>query len=297
MFAPLFHIATFDERTNAGTRVFFNTGFDVRGMATTASGDLLAVVPGSTSDVLMRIDTTTGAFTTIGSLGFTGVQALTRHGATLLAWNATNGLINVNPTNGAASDLHPFMGSGGVDVQFLTTMSDGRVLAGRNELYEVNTVNGSLTLIGSSPGWTDLRGCEERFGSTTPFGTGCAGTNGTPAISHTFLPYPGTGYQLLSTFHLHNSFGILCFGASRTSSGGASLPLNVDPIFGTSGCRLLVSPDVMLGGTVDNSGIFVTPIPIPPGFGGQFFYAQHVVFELVPGNLSFSSGAEIRIGF
>jgi hypothetical protein len=294
--AAQFHLALFDERTNTGTRVFSNTGRDVRALATDANGSLFAIVQGTVSDTLMRIDTTSGVFATIGNLGFSAVQSMTRVGTTLYAWDNTAGLLTVSPTTGIATDVNPGLGSGGIDVQFLTTMQDGRVFAGRTQLYTVDLPTGALALVGTGT-WTDLRGCEERFGSTTSFGTSCAGTNGTPLLNFNSLPYPGSPYQLQSNRHHANFLGVLCFGASRTNSGATPLPFSVDPLLGTSGCLLQVSPDVTQFGVCDPSGVLVTPIAIPPGFGGSIFYAQHVVLENVPGGWSFSNGVEIRIGF
>jgi hypothetical protein len=292
-----FHLALFDERTNTGTRVFTNTGHDVRALATDIHGGLLAIVQGTTSDTLMRVNTTNGAFAAIGSLGFPGVQAMARVGGIFYAWDTTAGLLRVDASTGVATDVNPGLGTGGIDVQFLAAMGDGRVFGGRHALHAVDLQTGALALVGTGT-WSDLRGCEERFGSTTPFGSSCAGTTGTPLLTFNSLPYPGTPYQLQSNRHLGNGLGILCFGSSRTSHGTTPLPFDVDPLLGTSGCLLQVSPAVTQFGVASAAGVFVTPIPIPPGFGGQTFYAQHVALEAgVPGGWSFSNGVEIRIGY
>src|SRR5688572_20829499 len=125
-----FALDVLDEATGVASRRWGAP--DLRALAGHPQLGLLAVV--LDGGRLARIDPSTGVLTHIGSLGYTRVQALTMHGGICYAWDVAHGLLRVNLSTGAATDVDPFVPGG--DLQFLMSHSDGRLLGGRNALYE-----------------------------------------------------------------------------------------------------------------------------------------------------------------
>jgi len=170
-----------------------NSGLsDLRGMA--FLGSTLYVVKDGSPDTLYSVNISTGGSTLIGATGYNGIQGLTSAGGLLYAWEIGSGncvgagLITINTTTGAATDVNPANGNQICDVQTLCTSPGGAVYAVQNSVYKVDTVSGLLTLVGAG-GYADLRGAEFT-GSGSSFvltGTGpCPGlktlvsANGTP---------------------------------------------------------------------------------------------------------------------
>ena len=83
-------------------------------------------------------------------------------------------------------------------------------------------------------------------GTFMTFGTGCSGSNGTPALKlkDNRLPYIGEEFRLLLSPISNNlsapAFGVV--GASKTTWLSNSLPMSLTPL-GFTGCSLYVSMD------------------------------------------------------
>jgi hypothetical protein len=236
-------------------------------------------------------------------MGFTAVQALAAAGVRVYAWDTTADLLAVNPATGAATDLFPGIGTGGADIQFLMFHSDGRLLGGRTQLYEIDRTTGVPTVIGPIVGGTlDVRGAEERFGIRQPFGTGCRGVApsavqlgvGLPPVT-AGIPTAGHPITFLSSGHAAVAAGVLVLGFSARQAMGQPLPLLLDPLLGTVGCRLLVSPDLTSLQFCQANGDFYTSLTLPPGSEGLAFFAQHAVFDPVPGGMSWSDGIFVHV--
>jgi prepilin-type N-terminal cleavage/methylation domain-containing protein len=97
------------------------------------------------------------------------------------------------------------------------------------------------------------------------FGTGCAGSNGVPAL-HCSLPHIGTGFSIEVSNTPLSGVAFLVFGFSNTHFGTVPLPVSLAPI-GAPGCALDVSGDEVFvirsyGG---RSAYFWFDIPNMPG--------------------------------
>lgn len=133
------------------------------------------------------------------------------------------------------------------------------------------------------------------------FGTGCAGTAGTPAL-RTASPFErpwigGTLHVDVANVPAGNATAILV-GASRSQWGAVGLPLSLAPI-GMPGCSLLASPDVVLA--IPNpagTATLTLSVPNEPALIGQSFYNQAFVRD--PGanfvGVTVSNGGAARIG-
>jgi hypothetical protein len=297
--APTFDLQVLDPVTGALTLSRTNLGFDPRGLALRPGTikELVAVVDGQ-PDVLVRYNPQTSTLTTIGPTGFTQLQSLVNHQNLLYAWDLTHGLVRLSATSGVGTDPFPAVGAQGIDLQWLLSHGDGRLLGGRQDLYEIDPATGLATLLGPiAGGGLDLRGAEERRRIGEVFGTGCLGAPGQP-IALTLTPNPGPPLPLIaqSSPHAPNRPGLLLVGASATTALGQALPLLVDPLFGTQNCFLRVSPDASLLSVTDSSGRFTITLPITAALVHVSFFLQHVVLEPVPGGMSFSPGGHVRIG-
>lgn len=288
------HLGRLDEQTGAVTRVFSDIGQDLTGLATTGTfGLILGIVNDAPFDRLVQIQVNTGVVTNLGSTGFPQVQALTLMAGQFYGWDLTAGLLRIDHLTGQATDVNPTVGGAGVDIQFLCTMSDGRLLGGRNALYEIDATTGVPTLIGGS-GFTDLRGAEERFGWVQAFGTACAAARGPANLSVVGTPDPGSTLNTVSANHATNAPGLLCIGLSKTHAGATPLPFDVDPLLGTAGCRVFQSSDITLFGTATVIGRLSFPLVLPLNLRGATFHVQHAALEPLPGGWSFSNAATVR---
>lgn len=141
-------------------------------------------------------------------------------------------------------------------------------------------------------------------GGTAPYGAGCVGGSGIPAIFSTGgLPYAGN-----PIFRLHlaraapSSAALLAVGLSPTLWPQTGLPLPLDlSLVGASGCWLLAAPEISLatGTTPQGDASFVLPIPFAPGLPGLHAYAQWIVLDPLaprPLPLALSPGLDLRFG-
>lgn len=132
---------------------FIATLGDTRGLAWDGS-TMWGVQNGN--DDLVTIDLGTGAVTPIGSIGFTGVQALAVDaGGNLFGWDVNSGLMTINSGTGQGTDVSTAGGTG--DIQGMDFAADGTLYGAREQLYTINTGTGAFTAVGGG-GYTDVRG-------------------------------------------------------------------------------------------------------------------------------------------
>lgn len=244
----------------------------------------------------MRIDIQTGAVQVIGPTGFTGIQAMDNTGAGLRAWDINAGLLLINTQSGLATDPFPAVG-GPAGMQFLATNpASNQTFVGRGALHSLNVLSGVATLAVNFSGNPDLRGAEFTTSRQQLIGQPCFGANGEPTCS-AVLPFTaGAPFSAQSNHHAAGAIGLQIVGFSETTYNGLPLPIDLDPIFGTTNCRLFVSADFTLLGVTSPAGNLVVTINLPPSVALQQFYVQHAVLEPVPGGISFSNGLRVRPG-
>lgn len=156
-------LVTINPITGAGTAgASFATSNGVRGLAFSSSDVLFAVLDTGPSgslgpDSLFTIDVTTGALTLIGATGLTALQGLAfSPGGTLYGWDIDIGLVTINTSTGAATDVNPAVGAG-ADIQALDFATGGTLFGAREALFTINPATGVSTLVGSG-GYDDVRG-------------------------------------------------------------------------------------------------------------------------------------------
>ena len=164
---------TVDSTTGAGAAVTpaFDATNGVRGIAFSAGGKLFATVdedPGGSigPDTLYTIDLTTGALTSIGATGMTGIQALAFSlSGSLFGWDIDLGLVSIDASTGVATDVSAV----GVtaSIQTIDFAPDGTLYGARDALYTIDPTTGVTTLIGSG-GYSDLRGMAFLGGADVP---------------------------------------------------------------------------------------------------------------------------------
>jgi hypothetical protein len=134
-----------------------------------------------------------------------------------------------------------------------------------------------------------------------PFGGGCTGSVGVAHV--TVLPgelgWVGDvlGVRVAPIPAAPPSV-LLMVGASRTSWPGSPLPLSL-AFLGAPGCRLLVSPDVLLSaGNLNGEARWSAPVPFASALIGSELHFQAAVPDPTVNflGLSFSDGATARIG-
>ncbi|MBL8753343.1 MAG: hypothetical protein JNK15_08590, partial [Planctomycetes bacterium] len=124
------------------------------------------------------------------------------------------------------------------------------------------------------------------------FGSGC------PAVATPFLtvqlPFAGgTTMQTQTNNIAGGAIGGLVVGFSEDSYASAPLPLLLDPLLGTVGCRLHVSADLVVVG-VAAPGQLQVGVFVPPAAAFQQFYVQTFALTNAPGGFSFSQGVRVR---
>ncbi len=282
-------LATFDDRTGQAIRSV-PIARDLRGLAPGVNFTLMAIADNGLNDQFVSVDVFNGPITVIGLTGFSGLQGLTLHANTFYAWDVNLGLVRINHLTGAGTDVNPSVGTNGAIIQFLTTTSDGRVLGGKDSLYQIDVTTGVPTLIGSG-NYTDLRGAEERSAVIYNFGQRCANV----ILNVSGSPKANTTVVTTSTGNLGGAPGFLILGFSDHTFSGLPLPLPLDSLLGTVGCSLLTSPDFTLGATTSTLGILSLPVPIPPFAQGVVFHVQHMSVSNAPGGLAFSNATTVRV--
>jgi hypothetical protein len=103
-------------------------------------------------DSLYRIDpvgflNSTATAALVGATGFTGIQSLTfGPTGTLFGWDVDEGLVTVNPSTGATTDVNLGLGGTG-DIQGMTFLA-GILYGAGNSLYTIDPSTGSFTDLG-----------------------------------------------------------------------------------------------------------------------------------------------------
>ncbi|MCK5942842.1 MAG: hypothetical protein KAI24_12775 [Planctomycetes bacterium] len=265
---------------------------DARALADGGGGILYAAefFPGDYR--LMRIDTTTGVRSLVGATGTT-VQAMTMHNGALYAWNVDEGLGTIDLATGVFTDVGPF---GGGSIQWLDVRSDGQLIGGNYEFFTIDP--GSGAYLPYATGTLDFRGVA-RSQFALPIGSGCAGVElrATGTLQPgSFVATVSTGYP--STGAIVGIAGALLLGTSSTSYQNVPLPLDLDPLLGTTGCSLYTSVDASQLGLTTGSATpsFFLPILLPAAVAGQTFFVQHAAIDL-NGQTYWSNGVRLQIGF
>ncbi|MFQ5505543.1 MAG: hypothetical protein ACE5F1_12200 [Planctomycetota bacterium] len=92
---------------------------------------------------------------------------------------------------------------------------------------------------------------------------------------------------------------IMTIGASDKKAFGLTLPFDLTPL-GMTGCSLLASMDIMLGGTTDSVGKASTKIPVPnnQALVGSVLFNQYLVVDPGANNagLVWTAGGKMTIG-
>lgn len=296
-------LVTIDPITAQASVLFPNLGVDLRGLAPKDNSNELYGIADGQPDRLVTIDVVTGQITTIGNTGFTGIQSLDSEMSVLFlfGWDVNQGLVRIDPTTGVTIDVNPALGTQGAAIQFLTKVVDAggtpRLIGGNSALFSIDTTTGVVTPIGAAGTLSDVRGAELHRGVATTFGLGCASV----AAANASLGAKGdlranTTVALNSPSHPANALGLLVVGFSNTTYLGAPLPIDLDPLFGTSGCDLLVSADALLPVQANGSGAFGIGFPMPNVLGGKLFF-QLAVLEPVPGGWSVTNGLSVQTPF
>lgn len=106
------------------------------------------------------------------------------------------------------------------------------------------------------------------------FGSGCAGSLGTPALGAGAGQRPSTGASFTLLASNVPGFAALLFGTSTAAWGALSLPASLQ-VVGMPGCDLLVRPDATTT-FVASGGIAQVPVAIPnqPALIGLAFHNQ-----------------------
>jgi hypothetical protein len=167
-------LLTLNPTTGAGTSVaqlsFGTVDPDVRSMAFRPSdGALFAINAGGGSNTsansLFRIDPATGVGTQIAALGGLGVQGLDfSAGGVLFGWSGTLGLITIDATTGAVTDVNS--GLVGALMQSIAFDASGNLFgASETTLFSIDVATGVQTLIGGD--FSSLRGLES-LGAAVP---------------------------------------------------------------------------------------------------------------------------------
>lgn len=289
-----FHLAVIDPLTGVATLPFgaLDVG-DLRGLTAKHDGNLYAVRDGTPSDELVEIDTTTGAVTAIGPMGFTGIQALDDTVLGLMAWDINAGLLTVQPLTGVATDPFPGVGSPATLQWLATDPVTGTLLVGRTTLQVVDLQTGLVGPAIAISGAPDLRGVEFTTARLSAFGVGC-GT--VPRLAGDLVVAGST--QVLTTrngFFAPGTLGVQVIGLSNTTHHGLALPQPLDPLLGTSGCHLNVSIDITQFGFADGTGLLRIPLTLPASLTWFTLFAQHAAFVPgLPGGMSTSQGLRAR---
>ncbi|MEZ5988159.1 MAG: hypothetical protein R3F30_03375 [Planctomycetota bacterium] len=135
-------------------------------------------------------------------------------------------------------------------------------------------------------------------GTSTPFGSGCKGSAGTPVLEWRTLPTTGRSWVLGFEGAPAAQPMLLVWGASDTTWGPLNLPLSLAG-FGASGCSLLVSVDVVgPASSGSGSGTLTIPIPASSALVGVTFHNQLVVADkgANQAGLTTSNGLTSKVG-
>ena len=135
--------------------------------------------------------------------------------------------------------------------------------------------------------------------TAAPYGAGCPGSAGTPALAPTNNPQLGTVFQLgASSLPPGPGFALLAVGFSQTVSALGPLPLSLQPLGLGAGCNLLVSVDATNGAaTAGGTAGFSLNLPFNPAFiAFQLYFQCASIDPPAPGGIAVSNGVAATIG-
>jgi Galactose oxidase, central domain/Kelch motif len=168
--------------------------------------------------------------------------------------------------------------------------------AKRNEIVlALNTANASKPV----PTYI-YRAPTKTLAATRTFGTGCAGSAGTPKLEFVLPPYIGAPTSLSLSSLPNSTFSIpfLYVGASDKSWGAITLPWGLGPI-GAPKCTTYVSSDILFRLTASSGGAtLTTTIPWLPALVGNSAFVQGFVTDRSANALgaAFSNAVAGKIG-
>lgn len=166
-----------------------------------------------------------------------------------------------------------------------------------NHSLHYDQINGRLLSFGGYLLNSDLRAFDVQSAPTlTEFGAGCAGPGGSPhlAASGTALPFLGMNTELVASNV--PALGLFVLGYSNTSSPVGPLPASLAAI-GMPGCDLLVSNDVIVGGTqAGGQAMLPLAVPLAPTLVGTSVYAQALSLDLAANALGFTASNGLQLG-
>ncbi|MHC5066300.1 MAG: hypothetical protein ACYTG5_20265, partial [Planctomycetota bacterium] len=112
------------------------------------------------------------------------------------------------------------------------------------------------------------------------FGSGCAGTAGTPQLIADSTARLCRSLDLEISSNLPSGLGAILLGFDPTQFKGIPLPASLDGI-GATGCEMLVPPKRVFATFVDAAGIASVSIPVPnnPSVLGLPVYAQWALLD------------------
>lgn len=137
------------------------TVITVTGLTIDESGQMFAM-QNFTDSVLYKINQSNGAGTLVGDTGKSGFQSLASGDGKLWSFDGGGlgtdlGLVTIDKTTGAVTDVSGANGGGGLLIQGLTYADNGMLYgATLDNLYEIDPTNGAFQLIGGN--FSDLRG-------------------------------------------------------------------------------------------------------------------------------------------
>lgn len=251
----------------AGTVSYVHPSIDLRGLASGGANALLGIetVQGSLSR-LWRIDTSTGVHTLVGSTGMNAIQSLGWHGGSLWGWQWVRGLVAIDPATGVATDPFAATADNLLIQWFAAHPAHGLIGGTSTTLYRIDTGDGTATAFATLPAGADLRGAEFTA-FAVPYGQGCDLGQGAITLGAQGSLRPGSLLTLASRNHSLTSLRAVIVGLDREHWGNESLPLLLDPLFGTQGCHLYTSVDFfqfhLAAGNPPTT--LAVPVVLPPG--------------------------------
>lgn len=161
---------------------------------------------------------------------------------------------------------------------------------------------GKISEVVETDNWRSLKSRCYVPGSFRSYGSGCPGRSGSSrhtVVNKSGAPYIGTTTEFRIENGPRNFVSLLLLGFSDKNWGVFTLPLPLDSL-GAKGCRLLVSPDVILavGTNAQGFGSASLPHPNDPKLVGLKFYTQFSNVELGfnPLDLTFSGAVASQLG-
>jgi hypothetical protein len=229
---------------------------NIRALAFRTSNELFAIddpLPAGGPDELHTIDLAAGTATLVGPIGFSGVEALAYDWTTFYGWDIGDGsgngagLITIDPSTGAGTDVNPAVGGSRDDVQSLGYSSWHNLLYGAwDKLYLIDRATGEIHGIGAGDGWgltgLDSVSLDWIISCTAkPTSLGCApmlspsstwvSKSGAPATTMIAGTVPGGAglpgillYSKTTIQPVQTSFGQLCLSAFQRAGAFPASP-------------------------------------------------------------------------